>query len=129
MKAMASSVVTSAVDKPDKVQQKISGPMHTVLRTKDDRPILTMIDSGILVAVVSQSVILECGLSIDRKSDIMLTSINNMFTDPIEVCEEFKFRIGNVLYSSRVYVVRKASFQLLLGTQFMWKMGMGLFPR
>lgn len=52
-----------------------------------------------------------------------------MFTDPLGICDNFKFRIGNVLYSTQVYVVRKASFQLLLGTEFIWKAGIGLFPR
>jgi hypothetical protein len=52
-----------------------------------------------------------------------------MFTDPLGICDEFKFRIGNVVYTTQVYIVRKASFQLLLGTEFIWKAGIGLFPR
>jgi len=79
--------------------------------------------------VVPQSVILGCGLNIDRKSDITLTSTDDMFTDPLGICDNFKFRIGNVLYSTQVYVVHKASFQLLLGTEFIWNAGIGLFPR
>ena len=70
-----------------------------------------------------------CGLSIDRQSDIILTSADNMFTDPIGICDEFRFRIGKVGYITKVYVVKKASFQLLLGNEFMWKFGMALFPR
>jgi Zinc knuckle len=128
MKAMASSVPSPSL--PDEVvSQKASGPMRTVLRTEDDRPILTVVDSGTHVAVVPQSVILGGGLNIDRKSDVILTSTDDMFTDPLGICDNFKFRIGNVLYSTQVYVVRKASFQLLLGTEFIWKAGIGLFPR
>ena len=126
MKAMASSVPSVP---SESISQKAAGPMHTIVKTDDGRPMLTVIDSGTHVAVVPQSVITGCGLTIDRSSDVTLTSTDDMFTDPIGICDDFKFRIGNVLYATRVYVVRKASFQLLLGTEFIWKAGIGLFPR
>ena len=126
MKAMASSVPSVP---SESISQKAAGPMHTIVKTDDGRPMLTVIDSGTHVAVVPQSVIAGCGLTIDRSSDVTLTSTDDMFTDPIGICDDFKFRIGNVLYATRVYVVRKASFQLLLGTEFIWKAGVGLFPR
>jgi RNase H-like domain found in reverse transcriptase/Reverse transcriptase (RNA-dependent DNA polymerase) len=52
-----------------------------------------------------------------------------MFTEPLGICNNFQFHIGNVVYSTLVYVVCKASFQLLLGTEFIWKAGITLFPR
>jgi hypothetical protein len=125
MKAMASSVPPAS---QEVVSQKASGPMCTILKTDDGRPILMVIDSGTHIAVVPQSVILGC-LKINHASDITLTSTDDMFTDPLGICDDFKFRIGNVLYSTQVYVAHKASLQLLLGTEFIWKAGIRLFPR
>jgi hypothetical protein len=66
---------------------------------------------------------------IDRKSDIAHTSTDDRFTHPLGICDNFKLRIGNVLHSTHVYVGRKASFQLLLGTEFIGKASISLFPR
>jgi len=103
--------------------------MYTVLHTEDHRPILTVMDSGTHVAVVPQSVITACGLSISRPSDLTLVSTDALFTDPIGICDDFSFRIGNILYHTSVYVVKKASFQLPLGNEFIWNAGIGLLPR
>jgi len=126
MKAMASSVPSVP---SESISQKAPGPMHTIVKTDDGCLMLTAIDSGMHVAVVLQSVIAGCGLTVGRSSDVTFTSTDDMFTEPICICDDFKFRIGDVLYATRVYVVRKASFQLLLGTEFIWKAGVGLFPR
>jgi hypothetical protein len=56
-------LVLHACTLPDEVaSQKASGPMRAVSRTEDDRPILTVVNFGISVAAVAQSVILGCGL-------------------------------------------------------------------
>jgi hypothetical protein len=67
-----------------------------------------------------QSVISGFGLSVSRPSDVTFTSADDMSIDPIEICDDFKFRIGSLSYSTWVCVVRTASFQLLLGIEFIW---------
>ena len=70
-----------------------------------------------------------CNFRVHRQSDVVLTSTDDMFTDPIGVCDDFRFKLGNTTYITKVHVVCKASFQLLLGNEFLWIVGVGLFPR
>jgi len=45
------------------------------------------------------------------------------------ICDTFRFNINHVAYTVKVYVVHTASFQLLLGNEFLWMTGAALFPR
>ena len=128
MKALAISS-TSSVLPEDSAKEKAAGSMHTVTQTSDGQNMLTVLDSGTHVCVAPQSVISACDFRVHRQSDIVLTSTDDMFTDPIGVCDDFRFKLGDTMYTTKVYVVRKASFQLLLGNEFLWTVGIGLFPR
>jgi len=74
-------------------------------------------------------VIFACDFRVHHQSDIVLTSMDYMFTDPIGVCDDFHFRLGNTMHTTKVYVVRNASFQLLFGNEFLWMIAIGLFPK
>ena len=126
MKALAIS--SPSVSSEDSVQQKAAGPMHTVTETSDSQKMLTVMDSGTHVCVAPQSVISACNFHVHWQSDVVLTSTDDMFTDPIRVYDDFQFKLGNTMYTTKVYVVRKASFQLLLGNEFFWTVCIGLFP-
>src|SRR5271170_8420267 len=128
MKALVISS-TSTVLPEDSAKEKAAGPMHTVTQTSDGQHMLTVMDSGTHICVAPQSVISACDFLVHRQSDIVLTSTDDMFTDPIGVCDDFRFKLGNTVYTTKVYVVCKASFQLLLGNEFLWTVGIGLFPR
>jgi hypothetical protein len=103
--------------------------MHTILDTLDGRKMLTVLDTGTQVCVVPIAVVQALGYSYDKESDITLSSADDMTTDPVGVCHEFKFQLSTVMYTVKAYVVRKASFQLLLGNEFLWSVGAALFPR
>jgi hypothetical protein len=127
MKALATS--SPSVSSEGTANEKAAGPMHMVTETSDGQKMLTVLDSGAHVCVAPQSVISACNFHVHRQSDVVLTSADDMFTDPIGVCDDFRFKLGNTTYTVKVYVVRKASFQLLLGNEFLWAVGIGLFPR
>jgi hypothetical protein len=64
MKAIVSSIPNPNISS-NVIARNASGPMRTILRTEDNRPILTVIDSGTHIAVVPQSVIHGCGMKIN----------------------------------------------------------------
>jgi hypothetical protein len=103
--------------------------MHTILDTLDGRKLLTVLDTGTQVCVVPISVVEALQYSYNKESDITLSSADDMTTEPIGVCPEFKFKLSDFTYTVKAYVVRKASFQLLLGNEFLWSVGAALFPR
>ena len=127
MKALASTPSVSHGE--DTAKEKAAGPMHTVTETFDGQKMLTVLDSGTHVCVVPQSVISACNCRVHRQSDVVLTSADDMFTDPVGVCDDFQFKLGNTVYTTKIYIIRKASFQLLLGNKFLWKVGISLFPQ
>ena len=107
MKALAT---TSTIPPEDLAKEKAAGPMHTVMQTSDGQKMLTVLDSGLHVCVAPQSVISACNFRVHRQSDVVLTRTGNMFTDPLGVYDDFRFKLGNTVYTPKVYVVRKASF-------------------
>jgi len=127
MKALASNPFVSHGE--DTVKEKAAGPMHNVAETLDGQKMLTVLDSGTHVCVAPQRVISACNFRVHCQWNVILTSTNDMYTDPIGVCDAFQFRLENTLYTVKVYVVRKGSFQLLLGNKFLWMVGIGLFPQ
>ena len=126
---IALAISSPSISSEDSAQEKAAGPMHMVTETSDGQKMLTVMDSGTHVCVAPQSVISACNFRVHRQSDVVLTSTDDMFTDPIGVCNDFRFKLGNAMYTTKVYVIHKASFQLLLGNEFLWTVGIGLFPQ
>jgi hypothetical protein len=105
-----------------------TGHMHTILDTLDGRKLLTVLDTDTQVCVAPIAVVEALGYSYVKESDITLSSADDMTTDPVGVCHEFKFKLGPFIYTVKAYVVRKASFQLLLGNEFLWSVGYESVP-
>jgi len=83
MKALASTTSVSLSE--DTAKEKAAGPMHTVAETFDSQKMLIVLDSGMHVCIALQSVISACNFRVHRQSDVILTSTDDIFTDPIGV--------------------------------------------
>jgi len=64
-----------------------------------------------------------------KGSDINFVMADGVKRAPIGIAETFVFRVENVYFAVRCYVVESANYQLLLGTEFLVATGAGLFPR
>ena len=105
-----------------------TGSMRTMTDSMDGQKLTTVLDTGTSVVIVTKAT-LGSSFPVSRPSDITLTSTNNMWTQPLGICDAFKFRIRHVVYTVKAYVVLSAGFDLLLGNEFLWSTGAALFPR
>ena len=128
----------SAADVSEAISNIQSGPivpppcgsMRTFTHTVDDnKRMLTVLDTGTAPNLIPRSSLIGCGYKIDRPTDLHFVSTDTLTTTPIGVCDKFMFNLGDVCYTTKVYVCEKVAFQLLLGNYFLWSIGAVLFPR
>ena len=112
-----------------KVSDDPSGPVWTITTTRGGQDMMTIIDTGAVKAAVTRHTVEASGQKWTEGSDVKLIKADGTSYSPAGVCEEFSFRMGELQFSVKAYVVDRAPFQLLLGTQFMWATGAGVFPR
>lgn len=62
-------------------------------------------------------------------SNVKFIKADGTIYEIARICEGFSFHMAKVKFKVQAYVVDRALFQLLLGTQFLWATGAGIFPR
>ena len=108
---------------------RAAGSMRTLTKSVSGKEQQTVLDSETGVCVVPMTTIEKNGFRINRSSDVVLSGADQMESTPMGICDSFQFRINDVTYMVRVYVVKQATFALLLGNKFLWAAGAALFPR
>jgi len=122
------STPSFAIQSP-KVSEDPSGPVWTITTTRSGKGMMTIIDTGAVKAAVTRHTVEATGHKWSEGADVKFIKVDGTSYSPAGVCEEFSFLMGDLQFSVRDYVVDRAPFQLLLGTQFMWATGAGIFPR
>jgi hypothetical protein len=112
-----------------KVADEPTGPVWTVTTTGNNREMMTIIDSGAVKAVVTRRTIEAAGFAWQPGSDVKFVKADGTSYEPEGICTSFQFFMGTLKFTTKVYIVNKAPFQLLLGTQFLRATGAGVFPR
>ncbi|KAI5781875.1 hypothetical protein EDC01DRAFT_632580 [Geopyxis carbonaria] len=108
-----------------------SGPMWTVCSTMRNQDLLTIFDTGAVKAAIPRSTAVGTRSSWSKETPHPISFIKADGTTykPAGFCPSFKFMFGSSVFDIQAYVVDSAPFQLLLGTEFLWATGAGLFPR
>jgi hypothetical protein len=122
-------LIQTLMSSPPSTRNPANNCMRTITHTVDGKDLLTVLDTGTSVNIVTEGILKDGGFPLIPSSDIVLESADDMNTTPMGMCRDYKFSIGEIMFTIRVYVVKKASFQLLLGNEFLWKVGAALFPR
>lgn len=89
------------------------------MKMSDDQKMLIVMDSGTHVCIISQNMISACNFHVHHQSDVILMNTDDIFTDPIGVYDDFRFKLGNIIYITKIYVICKALFQFLLNNKFL----------
>ncbi|KAF8456192.1 hypothetical protein BGX38DRAFT_66639 [Terfezia claveryi] len=97
--------------------------------TTRGQQLLTVWDTGAVVCVAPRSTMDQTKTKWKKGSDINFVLADGVLTSPIGVAERYVFKLQEKSFAVRVYVVERASYQLLLGTEFMVATGAALFPR
>lgn len=106
-----------------------AGCLWAMSETPKGQQLLTVWDTGACVCVAPLSSIVQTNTKWSRGADVNFVMADGVLKEPLGVAEKFVFRISNKYFAIRVYIVDKANYQLLLGTEFMVTTGCGLFPR
>ena len=128
-------IITEEIQPPSftitdgRVADEPTGPVWTVTTTNNNREMMTIIDSGAVKAVVTRRTIEAARFDWEPGSDVKFIKADGTSYEPEGVCTSFQFFMGTLKFTTKVYIVNKAPFQLLLGTQFLWATGAGVFPR
>ena len=117
------------VNKSHGLDSRPSGCLWSLCSTVVGQHLLTVWDTGAVVAVVPLSTITQTGTDWVQSSDIDFVMADGVRHSPLGHAPKFIFRIGSLYFVLRVYVVASANYQLLLGTGFMHAVGAALFPR
>ena len=105
------------------------GCLWSLTSTVKGQPLLTFWDTGAAVAVVPRSTIERTGTEWVQQSDIEFVMADGARHAPLGFAPKFVFRIGDLYFVLKVYVVEGANYQLLLGNSFMYDVGAAVFPR
>ena len=116
------------VDRPAAVTRP-TGCLWSLSSTVIGQQLLTVWDTGAVVAVVPRSTIVQTGTEWTATSDIDFVMADGVRHSPLGHAPKFVFRIGSLYFVLRVYIVESANYQLLLGNSFMHEVGAGVFPR
>ena len=130
--ALAQTYVEKEVFEVDKKSIKKPtqvGCLWSLTSTVKGQQLLTVWDTGAAVAVVPRSTIVQTGTEWVQKSDIDFVMADGARHTPLGYAPQFVFRIGDLYFVLKVYVVESANYQLLLGNSFMYDVGAGLFPK
>ena len=111
-------------DKPAQI-----GCLWSFSSTVKGQQLLTVWDTGAAVAVVPRSTIVQTGTDWVPQSDIDFVMADGARHTPVGVAPKFVFRIGDLFFVLKVYVVEGANYQLLLGNNFMFDVGAVVFPK
>ena len=116
------------VDRPVE-HPRPTGCLWTLSSTICNQQLLTVWDTGAVIAVVPRSTITLTGTPWIESSDIDFVMADGVCHSPLGHAPRFVFRIASLYFVLRVYVVEQANYQLLLGTGFMHEVGAALFPK
>jgi hypothetical protein len=103
-----------------------TGLMWSVTQTSRNEDMLTIFDTGAVKNAVTRHTITAVGCKWSEKVDISFVNAVGVKYKPLGMCHEFPFKIGKVKFKTKVYVLEKAPFQLLLGMTFLHATGFGL---
>lgn len=105
------------------------GCLWSLTSTVKGQHLLTVWDTGAAVAVVPKSTIVQTGIDWVPHADIDFVMADGTRHTPLGVAPKFVFRIGDLFFVLKVYVVEGANYQLLLGNSFMFDVGAVVFPK
>jgi len=109
--------------------KKPTGCLWAMSETPKGQQMLTVWDTGAVVCVAPVSTMTQTKTTWSKGSDINFVMADGVKRAPVGIAERFVFRVKNVYFAVRCYVVELANYQLLLGTEFLVATGAGLFPR
>lgn len=107
----------------------VGGCLWAMSETAGGQQLLTVWDTGAVVCIVPMSTVIQTKTKWQKGSDINFLMADGLETSPIGIAEKFVFKLESKYFAVKVYIVEKANFQLLLGTEFMVAVGAALFPR
>lgn len=108
---------------------KPAGCLWAMSETPKGQQLLTVWDTGACVCVAPVSSMVQTKTSWTKGSDVNFIMADGVLKEPLGVAEKFVFKLRDKFFAVRVYVVDKANYQLLLGTEFMVTTSVGLFPQ
>ncbi|KAI5802968.1 hypothetical protein EDC01DRAFT_627780 [Geopyxis carbonaria] len=108
-----------------------TGPVWSLASTLRGHDLLTIFDTGAVKAAIPVSTAdgSFSSWSTTTPQQISFVKSDGSRYKPAGFCPSFKFRFGSFQFDIQAYVVETAPFQLLLGTEFLWATGAGIFPR
>ncbi|KAF8428392.1 hypothetical protein BGX38DRAFT_425265 [Terfezia claveryi] len=124
-----SEVFTVPKIAPGEEVKKPTGYLWAMSEIPKGQQMLTVWDTGAVVCVAPVSSMTQTKTPWSKESDINFVMADRVKRAPIGVAEKFVFRLKNVYFAVRCYIVESANYQLLLGTEFLVATGAGLFPR
>ncbi|GAO49753.1 hypothetical protein G7K_3895-t1 [Saitoella complicata NRRL Y-17804] len=127
-KAKEDDIVIRLPNRP-KIKTAPETNVWLMSQTVDGQDMLTVFDTGTSCNVILRSTLVACGYKISSASDVHFTMVEDKNTYPIGIVDRFFCRLNGQDYIIKVYVIESASFQLLVGTKFMWLIGASLFPQ
>ena len=114
------------VDRPPSAT-KPSGCLWSLSSTVLGQQLLTIWNTGALVAVVPESTIWQTSTDWSRTSDIDFVMVDGVRHSPLGHALRFVFHIGSFYFVLKVYIVAAANYQLLLGMSFIHEYEAALF--
>lgn len=81
------------------------------------------------MAVFPKSTLTQTGTEWVQGSDIDFVMADGVGHSPLGYSPKFIFRIGDLYFVLKVYVVENANYQLLLGNSFIYDVGAAVFPK
>ncbi|KAI5778989.1 hypothetical protein EDC01DRAFT_634099 [Geopyxis carbonaria] len=120
---VSDAIDMSALGPPD--SEVPSGPVWTIASTMRGQDLLTIFDTGAVKAAIPLSTANGSRTPWTTKlpHDLYFVKADGSRYKPAGFCPAFKFRFGSFEFDIEAYVVDKAPFQLLLGTEFLWATG------
>lgn len=104
------------------------GCLWSLTSAVKEQLLLTVWDTGAAVSGVSKSTIVQTGTDWVPQLDMDFVMADGAKHTPLGCAPKFVFRISDLFFVLKVYVVEGANYQLLLGTSFMFDVGAALFP-
>ena len=104
------------------------GCLRSLSSTVKGQQLLTVWDTGAAVAVVPRSTIEQTGTDWIPQPDIDFVMADGARHMPLGFAPKFVFRIGDLFFVLKVYIVEGANYQLLLGNSFIYDVGAAILP-
>jgi hypothetical protein len=121
-------LIQTLISSSPSIYNPMNNYIHIITHTIDGKDLLMILDIGTSVNMITEDILKDDGFPLIPSSDIILESIDDMNITPMGIYRDYKFSIEEIIFIIRIYIMKKISFQLLLGNEFLWKIDIILFP-